>query len=82
MVLNDAGVIGYSLNGKSFPATAPVAVVPFAPQAADTHVVVPASVRPDDSGTRGFYVGLGLTDSTGNQPFWNSAGNEERRRPD
>jgi len=25
MVLNDAGVIGYSLNGKSFPATAPVA---------------------------------------------------------
>ena len=23
MVLNDAGVIGYSLNGKSFPATAP-----------------------------------------------------------
>jgi uncharacterized cupredoxin-like copper-binding protein len=24
MVLNDAGVIGYSLNGKSFPATAPV----------------------------------------------------------
>jgi len=26
MVLNDAGVIGYSLDGKSFPATAPVAV--------------------------------------------------------
>jgi FtsP/CotA-like multicopper oxidase with cupredoxin domain len=25
MVLNDAGVIGYSLNGKSFPATAPIA---------------------------------------------------------
>jgi len=25
MVLNDAGVIGFSLNGKSFPATAPVA---------------------------------------------------------
>ena len=24
MVLNDAGVIGYSLNGKSFPATAPI----------------------------------------------------------
>jgi FtsP/CotA-like multicopper oxidase with cupredoxin domain len=24
MVLNDAGVIGYALNGKSFPATAPV----------------------------------------------------------
>jgi hypothetical protein len=24
MVLNDAGVIGYSLNGKSFPATEPV----------------------------------------------------------
>ena len=24
MVLNDAGVIGFSLNGKSFPATAPV----------------------------------------------------------
>ena len=24
MVLNDAGVIGLSLNGKSFPATAPV----------------------------------------------------------
>ena len=26
MVLNDAGVIGYSLNGKSFPATAPYVV--------------------------------------------------------
>jgi len=26
MVLNDAGTIGYSLNGKSFPATAPIAV--------------------------------------------------------
>lgn len=26
MVLNDAGVIGYSLNGKSFPATAPIVV--------------------------------------------------------
>jgi FtsP/CotA-like multicopper oxidase with cupredoxin domain len=26
MVLNDAGVIGFSLNGKSFPATAPLAV--------------------------------------------------------
>ncbi|MEZ5323124.1 MAG: multicopper oxidase domain-containing protein [Microthrixaceae bacterium] len=26
MVLNDAGTIGYSLNGKSFPATAPVVV--------------------------------------------------------
>jgi FtsP/CotA-like multicopper oxidase with cupredoxin domain len=26
MMLNDAGVIGYSLNGKSFPATEPVAV--------------------------------------------------------
>ena len=26
MVLNDAGVIGLSLNGKSFPATAPVVV--------------------------------------------------------
>ena len=26
MVLNDAGAIGYSLNGKSFPATAPVVV--------------------------------------------------------
>jgi FtsP/CotA-like multicopper oxidase with cupredoxin domain/plastocyanin len=26
MVLNDAGVIGYSLNGKSFPATAPFVV--------------------------------------------------------
>ena len=26
MVLNDAGVIGFSLNGKSFPATAPVVV--------------------------------------------------------
>ncbi len=26
MVLNDAGVIGFSLNGKSFPATAPYAV--------------------------------------------------------
>ena len=25
MVLNDAGVIGYSLNGKSFPGTAPIA---------------------------------------------------------
>jgi FtsP/CotA-like multicopper oxidase with cupredoxin domain len=25
MVLNDSGVIGYSLNGKSFPATAPIA---------------------------------------------------------
>jgi uncharacterized cupredoxin-like copper-binding protein len=25
MVLNDAGVIGFSLNGKSFPATAPIA---------------------------------------------------------
>jgi FtsP/CotA-like multicopper oxidase with cupredoxin domain len=25
LVLNDAGVIGYSLNGKSFPATAPIA---------------------------------------------------------
>jgi len=25
MVLNDAGVIGYSINGKSFPATAPIA---------------------------------------------------------
>ena len=24
MVLNDAGVIGLSLNGKSFPATAPI----------------------------------------------------------
>ena len=24
MVLNDAGTIGYSLNGKSFPATAPI----------------------------------------------------------
>ena len=24
MVLNDSGVIGYSLNGKSFPATAPI----------------------------------------------------------
>jgi FtsP/CotA-like multicopper oxidase with cupredoxin domain len=24
MVLNDAGVIGFSLNGKSFPATAPI----------------------------------------------------------
>jgi uncharacterized cupredoxin-like copper-binding protein len=28
MMLNDAGVIGFSLNGKSFPATAPVAVKP------------------------------------------------------
>ena len=28
MVLNDAGAIGYSLNGKSFPATAPYAVQP------------------------------------------------------
>jgi FtsP/CotA-like multicopper oxidase with cupredoxin domain len=28
MMLNDAGAIGYSLNGKSFPATAPVAVKP------------------------------------------------------
>ena len=28
MVLNDAGTIGYSLNGKSFPATAPYAVKP------------------------------------------------------
>lgn len=26
MVLNDSGVIGYSLNGKSFPATAPIVV--------------------------------------------------------
>ncbi len=26
MVLNDAGVIGFSLNGKSFPATAPIVV--------------------------------------------------------
>jgi manganese oxidase len=26
MVLNDAGVIGFSLNGKSFPATAPLVV--------------------------------------------------------
>lgn len=26
MVLNDAGVIGFALNGKSFPATAPIAV--------------------------------------------------------
>ena len=26
MVLNDAGVIGYSLNGKSFPATEPLVV--------------------------------------------------------
>ena len=25
MVLNDAGVIGLTLNGKSFPATAPIA---------------------------------------------------------
>jgi manganese oxidase len=25
LVLNDSGVIGYSLNGKSFPATAPIA---------------------------------------------------------
>lgn len=25
MVLNDSGVIGFSLNGKSFPATAPIA---------------------------------------------------------
>jgi len=28
MVLNDAGVIGYSLNGKSFPATEPYVVAP------------------------------------------------------
>ena len=28
MVLNDAGVIGYSLNGKSFPATEPYVVTP------------------------------------------------------
>ena len=28
MVLNDAGVIGLSLNGKSFPATAPVMTHP------------------------------------------------------
>ena len=28
MMLNDAGTIGFSLNGKSFPATAPVAVKP------------------------------------------------------
>ena len=28
MVLNDAGVIGFSLNGKSFPATAPIVVEP------------------------------------------------------
>lgn len=28
MMLNDAGVIGLSLNGKSFPATEPVAVKP------------------------------------------------------
>ena len=28
MMLNDAGVIGFSLNGKSFPATAPIAVKP------------------------------------------------------
>ena len=28
MVLNDAGAIGYSLNGKSFPATAPVMAKP------------------------------------------------------
>lgn len=26
MILNDAGVIGFSLNGKSFPATAPIVV--------------------------------------------------------
>ena len=26
MVLNDAGTIGFSLNGKSFPSTAPVVV--------------------------------------------------------
>jgi FtsP/CotA-like multicopper oxidase with cupredoxin domain len=26
MILNDAGTIGFSLNGKSFPATAPIAV--------------------------------------------------------
>ncbi|MEW6473422.1 MAG: multicopper oxidase domain-containing protein [Actinomycetota bacterium] len=28
MMLNDAGTIGFSLNGKSFPATAPIAVKP------------------------------------------------------
>ena len=28
MVLNDAGVIGFSLNGKSFPATAPIVARP------------------------------------------------------
>jgi plastocyanin len=28
LVLNDAGVIGYSLNGKSFPATAPIVAAP------------------------------------------------------
>ena len=28
MVLNDSGVIGYSLNGKSFPATAPIVAGP------------------------------------------------------
>ena len=28
MVLNDAGVIGYSLNGKSFPATEPYVASP------------------------------------------------------
>lgn len=28
MMLNDAGVIGFSLNGKSFPATAPISVKP------------------------------------------------------
>ena len=28
MVLNDAGVIGFSLNGKSFPATAPIVAKP------------------------------------------------------
>jgi len=28
MVLNDAGVIGFSLNGKSFPATAPIVTKP------------------------------------------------------
>ena len=28
LVLNDSGVIGYSLNGKSFPATAPIAAKP------------------------------------------------------
>ena len=57
MVLNDAGVIGYSLNGKSFPATAPYTasvgdwvLIHYLQRGHPDPPDAPAPVRPDRGG--------------------------------